>query len=104
MMSILKRLPPSKFTEEEFKQLAYMIHDDLYQRMFKLFEGLNQMKETYNAFERHSDVLHDHDQRRNEETKELNVEHTQKISTLEEKLKDFKLISVTSSFSKFTQE
>ena len=59
----------SKFTEEYFKQLAYRIHDDLYQRMVSLFEGLNEMQETYNALERHSNLLHDHNRRRNEETR-----------------------------------
>ena len=58
----------SKFTEEEFKQLAYKIHEDFYQRMVSLFEGLNEIQEMYNKFELHSDLLHDHNQRRNEET------------------------------------
>ena len=31
----------SKFIEEEFKQLSYKIHEELYQRMVSLFEGLN---------------------------------------------------------------
>ena len=36
----------SKFIEEEFKQLAYKIHDHMYQWMVSLFEGLNEMQET----------------------------------------------------------
>ena len=41
----------SKFIEEEFRQLASRIQNDLHQLMVKLFEGLNEMQETYNAFE-----------------------------------------------------
>ena len=34
--------------------------------MVGLFEGLSEMQETYNAFEFQSDLLYDHNQRRNE--------------------------------------
>ena len=40
----------SKFTKEEFEQLAYKIHKDLHQRMVSLCEGLNEMQEIYNKF------------------------------------------------------
>ena len=39
-----------------------------------------------------------------EEEKGVNDEHIQKITTLEEHLKDFQFVSITSSFSKFTEE
>ena len=37
--------------------------------MVGLFEGLNEIQETYNAFEHQYDLLYDHNQRRKEETK-----------------------------------
>ena len=46
--------------------MAYKIHEDLYQRMVSLFEGLNEMQDMYNIFEHHCDILHDHNRRRNE--------------------------------------
>ena len=57
----------SKFRKEEFKELAYRIEDDLHQVMVCIFEGLNDMQETYNPFELQSDLLYDHNQRRKEE-------------------------------------
>ena len=50
----------SKFTKEEFQELASKVQDDLYKVMVGLFEGLNEMQETYNAFEQQSDLLYDH--------------------------------------------
>ena len=41
----------SKFTEEEFKQLACKVHDQFYQGMVNLYKGFNQMQELYNSFE-----------------------------------------------------
>ena len=54
----------SNFTREEFKQLAYRIHDDFYQGMVSLFEWFNEMQEIHNAFEPQYDILHDHNRRR----------------------------------------
>ena len=62
----------SKFTREEFKQLACRIHDDFYQGMVILFEGINEIHELYNAFEHQYDILNDHNRRRNEETRDFN--------------------------------
>ena len=59
----------SKFTEEELTKLASRIQNDLHQLMVKLFKGLNEMQETYNAFEHQSNLLYDHNQRRKEETR-----------------------------------
>ena len=59
----------SKFTGEEFKHLACRIHDDFHQEMVSMFEGFNETQELYNAFERQSDILHDHNRRRNEATR-----------------------------------
>ena len=49
--------------------MDYTIHDEIYQRMVDLFKGLSEMQETYNSFERQSDLLYDHNQKRNEETR-----------------------------------
>ena len=38
--------------------------------MVGLFEGLNEIQETYNAFEHQSDLLYDHNQRRKYATKD----------------------------------
>ena len=59
----------SKFTGEEFKQLACKIHDQFYQGMVNLYKGFNEMQELYNSFEHQSEVLHEHHKRRQEETK-----------------------------------
>ena len=40
----------SKFTKEEFKELASKIQHDLNKVMVGMFEGLNEIQETYNAF------------------------------------------------------
>ena len=53
----------SKFTGEEFKQLASRVHDDYYQGMINIFKGFNEMQELYNAFEHQYDILHDHNKR-----------------------------------------
>ena len=55
----------SKLSKEEFKELALKIHEDHNSLLVQLFEGLNDIQKTYNYFECHSDVLYDHNQRRN---------------------------------------
>ena len=60
----------------------------------------NEYEEKMKQLQRQNDLL----KQQLEEEKGLNDEHTQKIATLEDQLKDFKFISVTSSFSKFTKE
>ena len=40
----------SKFTKEEFQELASKIRHDLNEVMVGLFEGLIEIQETYNAF------------------------------------------------------
>ena len=59
----------SKFTGEDFKQLACKIHDQFYQGMVNLYKGFNDMEELYNSFEHHSEVLNENHKRRHEETK-----------------------------------
>ena len=59
----------SKFTGEEFKQLACRIHDDFYQGRVILFEGFNEMQKLYNAFVHQSEIIHDHNRRINEVTR-----------------------------------
>ena len=61
----------SKFSKEEFKELALKIHEDHKNLFVQLFEGLNDIHETYNYFEIPYDVLYDHNQIRNEETKDI---------------------------------
>ena len=41
--------------------------------MVSLFEGFNEMRETYYAFECHSDLLYDHNGRSNEETRDYDT-------------------------------
>ena len=40
----------SKFTEEDFKQLACRVHDQFYQGMVNLCKGFNDMQDMYNSF------------------------------------------------------
>ena len=36
-----------------------------------MFEGFNEVQETYNAFKHQYDILHDHNKRRNEATRDF---------------------------------
>ena len=58
----------------------------------------NEYEENIKQHQDQNDLLKQH----LKDAKGLNVEHTHKIAILEEQLKYFKLIYVTSSFSKFT--
>ena len=49
--------------------MASRIQNNLHQVMVGMFEGLNEIQETYNSFERQSDLLYDHNQRRKEAVK-----------------------------------
>ena len=49
--------------------MASRMQDELHKVMVSLFEGLNEIQETHNAFELQSDILHDHNTRRKEATK-----------------------------------
>ena len=59
----------SKFTKEEFQELASKIQHDLNKVMLGLFEGLNYIQETYNSFEHQFDLLYDHNKTRKHATK-----------------------------------